>query len=120
LFAILVAIPFKDPCKNLQRVIDPIPLHLLCKPALENPKRSKPCDVALVFSLSRHPKQFEAKKQGDLESMDTLSLPLVPTTLFSLMLQIILVHQTLKKRSMKWSFCSIDATLQRANNPYNS
>jgi hypothetical protein len=97
LFAILVAIPFKDPCKNLQRVIDPIPLHLLCKPALENPKRSKPCDVALAFSLSRHPKKFEARKQGDFESMDTLSLPLVPTTLFSLMLQIILVHQTLKK-----------------------
>jgi hypothetical protein len=96
-----VAIPSKDPWKNPPKVIDPIPLHLLCRPALENLKRSEPCDVALAFSLSRHPKKIEARKQGDLESMDTLSLPLVPTTPSSLMLQIIPVHQTLKKRSMK-------------------
>jgi len=115
-----VAIPLKDPWKNLPRVIDPIPLHLLCKPGLENPKRSEPCDVAFAFSLSRHPKKIEARKQGNLESMDTLSLPLVPTTPSSLMLQIILVHQTLKKRSMKCSFCSIVATPQRTNNLYNS
>jgi hypothetical protein len=96
-----VAIPLKDLWKNPPKVIDPIPLHFLCKPTLENLKRSEPCDVALAFFVSRHPKKFEARKQGDLESMDTLSLPLVPTTPSSLMLQIIVIHQTLKKRYMK-------------------
>jgi hypothetical protein len=60
--------------------MDPSPLHLLCRSALENPERSEPCDVAPVFSLSRHLEKFEAKKQDNLESMDALSPPPVPAT----------------------------------------
>jgi hypothetical protein len=100
--------------------MDPSPLHLLCRSALENPERSEPCDVAPAFSLSRHLEKFEAKKQDNLESMDALSPPPVPATPRSPMLQIILVLQALRERSMKRPLNSIVATLQRANNPYNS
>lgn len=116
----VAAVPLKDPWKNPPRVIDPSPLHLLCRSAPKNPKRSKPRDAAPTFSLSKHPKKFEARKQCDLESMDAQSPPPIPATPSSPMLQIILVHQTLKERSTKWPFYSIAATLQRANNPYNS
>jgi hypothetical protein len=45
----VAAVPFKHPWKNPPRVIDPSPLHLLCRSAPKNPDRSEPCDVAPAF-----------------------------------------------------------------------
>lgn len=102
----MVAVPFKDPWKNPPRVIDPSPLHLLCRSAPKNPERSEPCDVAPAFLCQDIQKNLKLGSKVILKVWICYHHVQYLQPPPSLMLQIILVHQTLKERSTKWPFCS--------------